>query len=159
MGGASAVGALFKVAGTVNKTMQANAELARNEIELNRQSALAEGQAADSVGLGGVLAGLAREKGAQLLAKQKVAYSAAGVDAGVGTAADVGVEAAMLSEHDANVITANAAREAWGYKESAINLATKARATRGQAQDNAVGGVLSSVSSVLGAVGGGIGGD
>ena len=158
MGGASAVGAMFKVAGTVNDTMQKNAESMKNEIELKRQAQLAQGQAIDAESRGGVIAGQAREKGSQTIAAQRVAFSAGGVDASVGTAADVAGGTRLMSEVDANTIQNNAAREAWGHREVSNNLATQAGLEEGKRAENTFGGVLSSASTVVSAIGGGLGG-
>lgn len=157
MGGPTAVGSLFKVAGNINQTMTANAASMSNELELQRQSQIKAGQAVDAEARGAVLAGAALEKGTAIAAKQRGAYSDAGVDASVGTAADVSAETAVRAAHEANLVTNNAAREAWGFRESAVSLATQARREKSQRDERTAGAVLSSAASIIGGIGGGFG--
>lgn len=58
-----------------------------------------------------------RAAGSGLAAEQAAAYSDSGVEAGVGTAAQVQANTQMKAELDAQQAKNNAAREVWGFKQ------------------------------------------
>jgi hypothetical protein len=99
-----------------------------NARELNRQALLEDANAVDALQQGAQRAGLARMAGTALAAKQRMAYAASGVDATVGTPAQVQASTALLSEYNAQLAKNDAVRAAFRFRESA-------RAKRLQAQD------------------------
>lgn len=115
--------------------------------EAQRNIALANDAAADAVRRGGVVAGAARTAGSQLEGRQKVAYTAGGVDASVGTAADVRAETVSRSELDALTLENNAAREAWGYKAHGAAFATQAGINASRNAREIAGGVIGAVGA------------
>ncbi len=94
--------------------------------QADANTAQANEAGADSLRRGGVDAGAAASAGSRLEAEQKVAYSVSGVDATVGTAADVQEETASKARLNALTIENNAAREAWGYKAHGLAFQTQA---------------------------------
>ena len=116
-----------------------------------------ERSAVDANQRGAVLAGLARMRGSKLASQQQVAFAAGGVDSSVGTAADVIAETALMTELDADTISNNAAREAWGHKKTVDNL--KVKRTQSEARSRAAQekGVLDMVGSLGDFAAGGIG--
>jgi hypothetical protein len=94
------------------------------QAELNSKRALSA--AADARIRGAQEAGAAVMAGSQLQKKQMVAFSNSGVDATVGTAANVQAATAAAAKLEALTIENNAAREAWGYKKHGMDYATEA---------------------------------
>lgn len=76
----------------------------------------------DALRRGSIAAGFQRMQGSALVAKQRVAYSNSGVDATVGTPADVAAGSLAFNEFDALTLENNAAREALGHKRTIDNL-------------------------------------
>jgi len=103
--------------------------------------------------------GKARAYGAQLAAKQRVAYANSGVDATKGTAAAVQSDTQGLSELDAQTASINAAREAWGYREAKKQAKEEYVSKSQTASRKAIGAVLGGsgqwVSGGMSAGGGG----
>lgn len=92
--------------------------------ELNSKRALEA--AADARIRGAVEAGKATAEGSQLAAKQMVAFANSGVDATVGTAANVQEATVADAKLKALTIENNAAREAWGYKKHGMDYLAEA---------------------------------
>ncbi|MGH9811527.1 MAG: hypothetical protein ACRD4T_00175 [Candidatus Acidiferrales bacterium] len=111
---------------------------------------LAEQAAADARIRGGMAAGRARLKRGQLLARQKVAYAASGVDPTVGTPAAVQASTDALGELDALTIEANAAREAWGLGRQGQQLKKQADRERRRTQYQQLGAILGGFGDVVG---------
>jgi hypothetical protein len=91
---------------------------------------LAERASGDALQRGAIEAGKARIAGSRLEAKQRVAYTASGVDASVGTPANVIADTAALGELDAQTVENNAAREAWGYRQKGAEFASEIEAEK-----------------------------
>lgn len=99
---------------------------ARNARELQRAADLEEVNAATTLQDAGQAAGLARMKASLVAAKQRVGYSASGVDATVGTPAAAIGATGLAAEFAITQEKNNALRKAFNYKETA-------RRYRGQA--------------------------
>lgn len=91
-----------------------------------------------------------------LIGSQRAGFAGAGVDVGIGSAADVQADSAFLGELDARQIRANAQREAWGFRVQAedarfgAGVARKGGAASRQAANiNAVSSVIGTGSSLL----------
>ena len=150
MGGAAtgAIGSYFSAA-TQKATLQGQAAVAdvnARIAELGAQSALYQGQ--QQVGQLTLQAG-------HLKSRQRVALAANGVDLGVGSAAEIQASTDIMKEIDANTLTANAVRSAWGYRTQAVNFQNEAltkRATAGAISPfgSAAGSLLGSAGSVAG---------
>ena len=125
----------------------------RRETELRLDSTVSRYAALDAGARGALAAGLARQQGTKLGAKQRVAFSNSGVDATVGTAADVIAETAMLTELDANTIRNNAAREAWGHKRTADKQTQEADFARDEPQRKMVGRIFATIGQSANVVG------
>lgn len=91
---------------------------------------LAELAAVDARARGAQEAGLARMAGSKLVAEQHVAYATSGVDATVGTPAQVMADTKAMAELEALTIKNNAAREAWGYEVKRDQLFTQEKFDR-----------------------------
>lgn len=116
----------------------ANARIA----ELGAQSALAQGQR--QVGALTLQAG-------QLKSSQRATLAANGVDLGSGSAAELQASTDIMKEIDANTLTANAVRSAWGYRTQGLNAQLEASSARASA--GAISPIGSATSSLLGSAG------
>ncbi len=76
----------------------------------------------DALQRGGAAEGAARTEGSKLVAEQGLAYSNSGVDASVGTAADVQTYTSARAETNALALKNNAIREAWGHDKTTASL-------------------------------------
>jgi len=83
---------------------------------------------------------------------QRAGFAAANIDVGFGSAVDVQADAAMLGELDALTIRTNAAREAWGYKVTAIDLRKRGEIARKEGSAMAAAGAEQQKASRWGAV-------
>ncbi len=150
VGGAasSAIGSYYSAA-TQKAALKGQAEIVAINAriaELGAQSALNQGQ--QQVGALTLKAG-------QLKSSQRAAMAANGVDLGVGNAAEIQASTDIMKEIDANTLTANAVRSAWGYRTQAVNFENEAltkRATAGAISPfgSAAGSLLGSAASVAG---------
>jgi hypothetical protein len=121
MGG---IGSFFQVGASalqaIGKGQQGQSALGdiKSDIDdANRAAQQAERQVVDAQVRGAQAAGVTRMQTSQLVAKQRQAYAAGGVDASTGTAADVQTSTRALGELEAEKVEFSAMREAWGHKE------------------------------------------
>lgn len=106
--GASYSEAMARInADAVRQTARANAQIA----ELGAQSALLQGQQQ--------VASLTLKAG-QLKATQRAAMAKNGIDLGEGNAVDVLASTEIMKDIDKEQITANAIRNAWGYRTQGV---------------------------------------
>lgn len=114
------------------------AEVAKKNQQLGREAA------SDAILRGQVEEDVTRQKGFRLKGAQRAAFGASGVDVATGSPLDVLADTAGLSELDAVTIRNNAAREAWGYENQAMNLRLRgdleAEAALGAGVGTALGG-------------------
>lgn len=94
--------------------------------QADRNTALAQAAAADALVRGGLEGGAARQAGTELAARQHVAFANSGVDASVGTAANVQAATRARAELEAKQLENDAAREAWGYRKHGLDFQTQA---------------------------------
>jgi hypothetical protein len=88
----------------------------RMEFERNEfNSKIAELQADDAIQRGVDASSRQRMATRQVVGTQRAGYAAQNIDVNYGSAVDVQADATFLGELDAQQITANAEREAWGY--------------------------------------------
>lgn len=109
------------------------AQFQLNEDQRNIQ--LSEYASADALARGGTAAGLARADASKVAAEQKVAYANSGVDASMGTAANVQAATVAGGEYDAMVASNNAARESWGHDQVTARLKTQKDINIGKANN------------------------
>ena len=146
IGGAatSAIGSYFGAA-TQKAVLNGQASVADSNArisELGAQSALMQGQ--QQVGALTLRAG-------QLKSSQRAAMAANGIDLGTGNAAELQASTDIMKEIDANTLTANAVRSAWGYRTQAMNFKNEALTRRASA--GAISPGMAAASSLLGSAG------
>jgi hypothetical protein len=78
----------------------------------------------------------------QLRGAQRVAYAGQNVLLDDGTAAQANEQAAYWGEIDAITVRNNAALEAWGYKQAAVNSVLSGQMSMAQGMANATGTIL-----------------
>lgn len=121
-------------------------QAAKRQADRNTQQA--NEAATDATNRGVLEAGGARMAGSAAAARQAVAYTASGVDATVGTAANVQAGTKALAELDALTAENNAAREAWGYRKHGMDFQTQAGIDASRRNREMVGTVLSTGGKV-----------
>lgn len=142
----SAIGSYYGSA-TQETMMRAQADAAASNAriaELGAQSVLSQGN--QQVGALTLKAG-------QLKSSQRASMAANGIDLGTGNAAEIQASTDIMKEIDANTLTANAVRSAWGYRTQSMNFQNEAMAKRATAGSispfgAAFGSLLGSAGSV-----------
>lgn len=143
MGAMMQIAQLAIQAGSVEADITAkNSAGVRNMNELERSAQLEEVNAVDALRQGEQDAGRARMKGSEMVARQRVAFSNSGVDASVGTPAQVAASTSMWTELDAQTSRNNAMRKAFGYKQSARKYRTESSSIQDQLNAEQVAGAL-----------------
>lgn len=121
---------------------------------LRENARRAQLEAQDALARGAEQAALARMKGSRVIAAQKTAIGASGVDAGVGSAVQLMADSRIQSEMDALTIRNNAIREAYGMRSQALGLEKAGRraatAANRRAAASILGGVAGAADSVKG---------
>lgn len=112
---------------------------------------MANDAASDALRRGVGEAGEYRAAGGQVASSQFVAFTNSGVDATVGTAANVIGATRAKAELEALTIENNAAREAWGYKKHGIAFQTQAGLNSSRRNREIAGTVLGSVGNGMSA--------
>jgi hypothetical protein len=113
-------------------TQAKNQQAALNaEAQVQANNAILAGwQADDSIARGDLAAQQQTLKGAQVKGSQRAAMAANGIDLSVGSAQAVLNDTDFITAVDAAQIRDNAAREAWGYRQSAKGYMDKSSAAR-----------------------------
>lgn len=142
----AALGTAFQITDLFGEAQQS-----RDNAYENKKTALSA--AADAIARGDQEAAKVRGEGRQLGARQKVAFAASGVDATVGTAAEVQAGTAMMSELDAARVRNNAAREAWGLKKQGRQIEEQEVLNQRRYQSQMVGTALGGAGKIAGGVG------
>lgn len=94
----------------------------------------------------------------QLRGAQRAAFAGQNVVIDDGTALEANEQAAYWGEVDAITVRNNAALEAWGYKQSALNSQIQGQMAYAQGIANGIGTILGSAGQIAGASGGRAGG-
>lgn len=119
----------------------------------NYNANVAEVMAADALARGREAEIRHRQGTRKLIGSQRAAFAASGVDISDAdsTAVNVFADTAALSEIDALTIRSNAAREAWGHRAKAREFAAQGQIYENEGDQRAIGEVLGSAGSVMGA--------
>lgn len=119
--------------------------------QADRNTAMANAAATDALARGALDAGAARMAGSEAAAQQRVAFTNSGVDASVGTAANVQAGTKARAELDALTQENNAAREAWGYKQHGLDFQTQAGINASRRGREIAGTALGTAGSITSA--------
>lgn len=146
--GAQGVGAGLSAASAFGAARSQKSGLRYQAEAAEINAVTAERQAAAAMERGQFQVNQVRRGAADAKGTARQTYARNGVDLTVGTPADVLTGIDMLSEIDAQQAEVNALREAWGYKTSAENERSEARAARATA--SAISPGLAAATSLLG---------
>jgi hypothetical protein len=150
---AAAAGAGVQVAGNIKQGKAAAASADAQADQDVRNAHLAHEAELDVLRRGSIDAGKARAEGQQVIAEQRLGFTASGVDVGSGTALDVQGDTRELSEFQAAEIEVAAARDAWGYRTKGINYQEQAKVTREVGRQQREGTFLTAVGQGISGVG------
>lgn len=126
MGGAIKAGT--DIAAGIVKSNADQSAFALNTEQLRRAALNESANAVLTMQAGGIQAGKLRMEGSKVVAAQRVAFGASGVDGTTGTAADLATGSRLMSELDAQTAINNAARAALGHTQTAAQLALQQKA-------------------------------
>lgn len=107
---------------------------AQSQVALDNEQ-LATWGAQDAVRRGEDAANTVKLRGAQVKGQQRAAMAANNIDLSVGSAQNILNDTDYISAVDASTLQANAAREAWGYKQQARQYRQQAGAARAAAAE------------------------
>lgn len=108
-----------------SQAQQVQGEYQKSMFEMNAR--LANINAEDAISRGNEAASRVRQKGQSIAGSQRAALAAQGINIESGSAADVAAQTEYFNTLDIMTVRNNAWREAWGYKNQAIEYGTKAR--------------------------------
>jgi hypothetical protein len=128
-------------ADTQKKEGKANAAIMENNARL------AEDQAKAANAMGDREQEQAAWRTRAQIGQQRAAIAAGGIDAGIGTPAEILGETAMFGEVDQQTIRMNAARNAWGFNAQAQNDRNQAGLARWGGKAKAQGTILAGLGS------------
>ena len=132
---------------STSMTANANRKEGEYEAEALRTNALyAKAQSEDAISRGESDSMKAAVKARMMVGSQRAAMAAQGIDISSGSALDVQVDTARLSELDVMTIRNNASREAWGYQVQSTDYLNRAglasRAGRNKSRTTLITGGL-----------------
>jgi hypothetical protein len=140
-GAASSTVSSYYAADSQKQQLNAQAymdDLNAKQAEMSAQTAILAGQREEQ---------RARIATASVVGSQRVAQAASGVDLGEGSAARVRASTELVGEVDANTISANAMRTAFGYRTQAVNATNDALMRRATARS--ISPLLNAASTAL----------
>ena len=114
-----------------------NAQVARNNqtvANANADLALYKGTQA---------VGVSRQRTAQLEGAERAGFGSSGVDVNSGSALRTQMDTARIGEIDAQTITANAERSAWGFRQQADSFGAQASLERARGVQGAFASLIS----------------
>lgn len=151
MAASTALGAM----NALNAADAAEAQAQSQKQQADYNANIASLQAKDAVNRGNIDTERQRVKAQQVLAAQRAAMGASGVETESGSFASVLLDTATTGEQDAQTIRTNAMREAWGFENqvAGFNMAGDAALAAGDAKaaqlrTEALGTVLTGASKI-----------
>ena len=138
-------GAVIQGALSVDSSIQEGIA-AKKQADAN--TAMANEAASDALARGARDAGALRMAGSQVAARQMVAFANSGVDATVGTAANVQAGTKANAELEALTTENNAAREAFGYKKHGLDFQAQAGINASRTNREIAGTILGTAGTV-----------
>ncbi len=156
-GGASAASLGLQAAGTAYSAVSQyyQGKWAKQLANYNAKVATMQGQYA--LERGEQMGARQRMATGQLRGAQRAAFAGQNVVIDDGTALQANEQAAYWGEVDAITVRNNAALEAWGYKQSAVNSVLSGQMSMAQGMANATGTILGGAGRIASASGGSAG--
>ncbi|MBT2339534.1 MULTISPECIES: hypothetical protein [Pseudomonas] len=146
----------ISLVGGMMGAQNAKQEGAFNAGMLNRNAALKEQTAQETLFAGDTSADWQRVRTGQAVGTQRSVQAANGIDVNSGSAAQLQDDTAMIGELDALTIQNNAAREAYGYRIQADQDRMNAVQTVTNAGNKATGSILGGIGGAFGSFAGGM---
>lgn len=143
------------VAAGVGQAVQMREEGRANAAIEENNARLAEDQAAAARAVGDRESQQQAWQTRAAIGAQRAAIASAGVDASIGTPADILGETAMFGEADQQAIRLRAAQEAYGFTSEANNARNRGMLGRWSSNQKAGATILSSLSQAAGSFRGG----
>ena len=145
----------YWVMGSLVVTTLVSAQAQRQQGQVAKQvgrnnQILAEQAAQDAERRGSETAAAVRRRGDQTLGAQRAAQAAAGLDLGVGTAAELQDQTSFFSDTDQRTARMNAAKEAWSARAQGSNFRFQGDAAASNANLAATGTLIGGASQVAG---------
>lgn len=146
--GMQAAGAATSAIGAYSsaKSQQIGLRGAADIADINAEQAEKGGQ--QELLRGNALVAAATARAGQVKGSQRAAMAKNGIDLSDGNAAEVLASTDIMKETDANTITANAVRAAWGYRTQSTNFKNEALSKRAGA--DSINPALAGATSLLG---------
>ncbi len=142
------------------KAAKAKGDIDAQLYELYAQDQLEQGE--NAIERGAFQALLVQARGKLLAGKARQSAASQGIEANVGTSADIQEQAQKLAAFDAMTIQNNARREALGYKKQAVQARYKAKTAKIEGEEAYQQSVLTAgmqtlngMVNIMGAMGGG----
>jgi len=131
-------------------SLSGNVQAGKSQKRLNEYNAqVASMQGDDALARGEEAAARHREGVRRMIGGQRAAWAASGADVNSGNAVDVVADTAALGELDALTIEFNAAREAWGYRNQAIDYRARGEIAQAHGVYQGVAGAVGTGASML----------
>jgi hypothetical protein len=147
----SAVGALSSAQASSQQTAATQqAEGMQAQVQRNNAT-IANWDASDAILQGAQKAQQSMQNTASLVSTQRATMAANGLDLSQGTPANIVASTKYQGELDTNTIQANAARQAWGYANQAVNATNNAEILTSSA--NQLSSSRSGFTTLLGGAG------
>lgn len=121
------VTALSQIGSTFSQSQALRAQQAQRQSQLEFNKAVAEFQAEEARRIAERDVEVLEKRSKQVIGAQRAAFAAQGIDVEQGSALDVQLDTAAITEVDALTIRNNAARQAFGFKVDALTAASQRR--------------------------------
>lgn len=148
---AAIAGAVATTGGAVYSGMAANARGKYAQTVAQQNAGLEKAAQADAITRQETAQQQHYRRLAQAMGEARVRNSAAGLDAGFGSAADLESDIALIGYEDSATLAANANKEIKGYDISAANYLNQGNAARAQGRAALTGSFFSATSTLLSA--------
>jgi hypothetical protein len=142
----AAVGGYSAIASSEAAASNANyqAQVARNNQMIADQNAVFATEQGQQQSLA------KQQQTAQQISGERAATAASGIDPNTGSSVRIQGSTAALGALDAQTITNNAARTAWGYKNQGMDFGAEAGLLQQQSSQASAAGALGAFSSIIG---------
>ena len=144
-------GAVVTAGGAIYSGMAANAQGKYAQAVANQNAGLEKAAQADAITRQETAQQQHYRRVAQALGEARVRNSAAGLDVGFGSAADLESDIALIGYEDSATLAANANKEIKGYDISAANYLNQGNAARAQGKAAMTSGFIGAAGTLLSA--------
>ena len=144
-----AVGAAVSAFGQIQQGQSANAQAKYQTAIANRNAQLEESNRVDAISRGETQQMQHYRKLAQAMGEARVRNSAAGLDVGFGSAANLEGDIALIGYEDSSAISQNTIKEVKGYDINAANYRAEGKASTMKGKAASMAGYVGAASTLL----------